>query len=217
MCPRHIEQREDSLLLAVHLLDVELEFLALKDVTIETATLSGAGCDASEQVVLVELVHNLLLELVALAVLKLSLDVGRLLPGGTCLLSFFKLLLVELDVVVLQVPLTERTGINTDNAVLNEGLGTDKLIVGRVVNNIENTSLARDGLRSPRKSTVINTESTVLVVGTTALHESDLLGTQFSHGGLAAHLKKTLLLVNGHAATGRSSLVSGVPRNTHAS
>lgn len=209
MCPRHIEQREDSLLLAVHLLDVELEFFALKDVTIETATLSGAGCDASEQVVLVELVHDLLLELVALTVLKLSLHVGRLLPGGAGFLGFFNLLLVELDVVVLQVPLTERTGIDTDNAVLNEGLGTDKLIVSGIVNNIENLGLSGDSLGSPGEVALIKSQSSELVVGTSTTDSANTLGAhELGHSGHTAHFELSLLLVDRHTAGGGSPLVS---------
>ena len=72
-----------SLLFSFELLDVEIEFSALKDVSVETARLSGAGSDAGEKLVGVELVSKLLVDLaLGAAVFKDSLDVAGALLGS---------------------------------------------------------------------------------------------------------------------------------------
>ena len=72
-----------SLLFPFELLDVEIELSALKDVSVETARLSGARSDAGEKLVGVELVSKLLVDLaLGAAVFKDSLDVAGALLGG---------------------------------------------------------------------------------------------------------------------------------------
>ena len=60
-------------------------------------------------------------------------------------------------------------------------------------------------------------KSSGLDVSTTTLDEDHSLDTNFGHGWDSAHFVISLFLVNWHAATGGSSLVPGVPRNTHTS
>ena len=58
----------------------------------------------------------------------------------------------------------------------------------------------------------------MLNVATTDTDESYLLLIhQLGIGGLTTHLELSLLLVNWHAATSISPLVSRIPRNTHSS
>ena len=78
----------------------------------------------------------------SLSGLKNGLDVTGLLGCCARLISFFNLLLVEFNIVVLEVPLSERSGVDANDAVLNEGLCADELVVCGVVNNIHNTGLA---------------------------------------------------------------------------
>merc|ERR1712071_363194 len=184
------EGKARSLLLALELLDVEVEFAALEDVAIKTAGLSGAGRDAGEQVVGIELVGNLLFDLACSggAALKHGLDVIGALGLGAGLVGLFNLLLVKLNVVVLEEPLSEGGGVDSHDAVLDEGLGTDELVVGSVVHNIDDTGLAADGLRAPGEVTGINTESAVLKVTTTAADHSHLLvGAELGHSGHSTH------------------------------
>ena len=142
---------------------------------------------------------------------------GMLRSLSTCtrLFSFFKFLLVEFEIVVLEIPLTEGVGINTYDGVLNEGLGTDEFIVCSVVNDIDNTGLTGDCLRSPRECASINSECTMFLVATAATNLCDFSRTEFGHSWNSAHFELSLLLVNWHATTRCSSLVSRVPRNTH--
>ena len=55
--------------------------------------------------------------------------------------SFGSLLDTDLDTVVLLVPSLERGGLDLNNRVLNQGLGTNKLVVGGVVYDIQDTGL----------------------------------------------------------------------------
>ena len=213
--------RNDSyslLLLLLGLLDVELELLALEDVAIETANLAGAGGHTGEQLSAGELVGNLGVDnTVLLSAQELGLQVTTLLGVGAGGLGLFNFFLVELDVVVLQVVLTEGSGVDADDAVLDESLRAHQLVVRGVVDHIENTSLAGDGLGAPREVAVVNAESAVLQVAAAGTHESDLLSAKLGVGRGSAHFELSLLLVDGHATTGRSPLVSRVPRNTHTS
>ncbi len=44
------------------------------------------------------------------------------------------------------VPLSERCGVDHDDSVLDDGLGTYQFIVGGVVDDVNDTGLAGDGL-----------------------------------------------------------------------
>ena len=116
---------------------------------------------------------------------------------------------------MLKIPLSKGGGVDFDNAVLDESLSADELVVGSVVDDIDNSRFLGDGLRGPGEVTSVDAESAVLHVTTTAADEGYLLGAKLGHSCLSAHLELSLLLVNGHAATGGSPLVSRIPRNTH--
>ena len=53
--------------------------------------------------------------------------------------------------IVRFVPLTERRGVDGDDGVLDEGLGSDQLVVAGVVDGVDDTRLASDRLGSPRE------------------------------------------------------------------
>ena len=62
---------------------------------------------------------------------------------------------------------------------------------------------------------MIELESAVLGVVSTAADKDGTFLADFSHGGYSTHLELSFFLMNGHASTSGSSLMSGVPRNTH--
>jgi len=198
------------MLLLVHLLDVELEFLALKNVAVASARLAGTRADASQNSTTLELVGNLLVDdAVLLGAGKLGLDVSRLLGGSSQLVGLLNLLDVELDVVLTEIPESERIGVDLNNGVLDEGLGTDKLVVGGVVDNIKNLGLSSDGLRAPGEIAGINSQSSVFIVGTSTTDWANTLGSlELGHGGLSTHLELSLLLMDRHSTGGGSPLVS---------
>ena len=139
-----------SLLSSLEFLLVEFKLSTFENVTIASSRLSWSGRNAGEESTGVELVGNLLLN-------DSSLGVGfghgggmsGLLGLGSEGIGLFNFLLVELDVIMLQVLLSEKIGIDGDNAVLDDGLGSDELVVGSVVNNIQNSALSSEGFGSP--------------------------------------------------------------------
>ena len=207
---------ERSLLLSLELLEVELKLSALKNVAVASARLAGSGGDTSIKSTKVELVGELLVDHAVLAVsLKVSLDMSGLLGLSSCLVALLDFLLVQLDIVMLQVPLSEGVSINGHDAVLHDGLGSHELVVGSVVHNVKNSSLARDGLGSPGESAVVDSESSSLLVASSTTDESNSLSSELGVGSLSTHFVLSLLLVDGHPSSGGPSLVPRISVNTH--
>jgi hypothetical protein len=102
------------------------------------------------------------------------------------------LLLTEGNGVVGFVPLTERSGINLDDGTLDESVGTDQFVVGGVVNDSQDTSLAGDTLGTPGEVTGLETESTTLEVTTADTNQVNTLGTQLGVGRLTTQLEPFL-------------------------
>ena len=59
-------------------------------------------------------------------------------------LTFLDLLLSELDSVMLQIPLLERSCVNLNDCVLDEGLGSDHFVVSGIVNDIHDSCFSSD-------------------------------------------------------------------------
>jgi len=204
--------------LLIELTLVELELGTLQDVTIAATGLARAGSDAGHQTTAVELllemrVQLLVLLVLGLLVLQLGLGVTRLLLLGLSLGA--GLLLTQGHAVVLQVPLTERSGIDQNNGVLNQSLGADQLVVGGVVDDVSDADLAGAVLGTPGEVALIQAQRTVLGVTTTSADGLDAGGTEVGLGGRAAHLELPLLLVDVDLTTGGAVLVTGVTSNTH--
>lgn len=116
--------------------------------------------------------------------------------------------------VVSLVPLTEGGGIDLDDGVLDQGTGTDQLVVGGVVDNSNNTSLARDSLGTPGEVTRVQTHGTELAVTTTGANLVNALSTELGVGSLTAQLELSLLAVLSTLGSGSGALVAGVSADT---
>jgi len=115
------------LLLLLELLEVEVELITFKDVSIGSSRLTWSGGDASQQSAALELIGDSLFQTsIGVSGSELSLNVTRLLD---LLWGWGVSLLGEIDTVVLQVPLSEWGGINLNNGVLGQSLGTNVLRV----------------------------------------------------------------------------------------
>lgn len=122
------------LLAGLELLEVEVELLALENVTVSAAGLAGARGDDGEKATSAELLGEVGVDLgVLLALGEDALDVVRLLGLLSLLGSGLGLGADDGLSVVRLVPLAERSGVNLDDGRLDEGLGTEKLVVGGVV------------------------------------------------------------------------------------
>jgi hypothetical protein len=195
-----------SLLPLLQLLEVELELLAFKDVAVSSAGLSWSGGDASEKSTSGELIGNVGVDDSAgLSLLESGKNVSALLLGfggnSSAFSSLLLLLLSKFNIVVLGIELLEGSCVDLDDGVLDDGLGSDKLVVGGVVDNIQDSGLGGESLGSPNEVALIEAEGSELVVSTAAADHTDLLGSELSTSGLSCHLKLPLLLMNRHATT----------------
>ena len=102
------------------------------------------------------------------SVLELGFEMSGPLGLSSSFVALFNLFLVKLNIVASQVPLSERIGINGDDAVLDDGLCSDKLIVGGVVDDIENSGLSGKGLGTPGEVASVDSQSSVLIVSTSS-------------------------------------------------
>lgn len=62
------------------------------------------------------------------------------------------------------VPLSERSGINNNNGVLYQSLGTHQFIVTSIINDIDYASLARSTFRAPSEISAVQTQRPVFDV-----------------------------------------------------
>ena len=127
----------------------------------------------------------------------------------------FGLLVAELKVVVLEVPLFERGGVNGDHAVLDQSLRADQFVVAGVVDHVHNLGFLGDPFRGPVEVSLVQAQRTELHVPPTDSQRTDSLLAQLRVRWHAAQFELTLLLVDWHPPAGRSSFVSGVSRNSH--
>lgn len=130
---------------------VESKLLTLQDVTIDTAGLARSRRDDGVETTSLKLLLESGLDLAvgSKASSLLLLDaLALLLLGGLSILLLLPSAANGLAVVSL-VPLSEGSGIDLDNSGLGEGVGADKLVVGRVVRDHDHSDLASDTLRTP--------------------------------------------------------------------
>ena len=127
---------------------VEVVLLILKNVTVSTAALTGTRGDASKELTRGKLLNHFLLLLdVLLSLLELgnhrlalTLDLGKIVENDFTLTN-------DLAGVVLFEPGLERRGIDGNNATLDNGVGTNKFVVGGVVDNVKDLSLSGESYK----------------------------------------------------------------------
>jgi hypothetical protein len=183
----------------VELLLVESQFLTLEDVTVTAAGLTRSAGDNGVQTTGLELLLNSGLDLAVggEAGSLLLLDGVALLDllGLLALLDGLGLLASTADglAVVGLVPLSERSSVDLDDGATGQGVGSDQLVVRRVVGDGNDTGLAGAALGGPGEVTGVETEGTVLVVTTASADGVDSLGADLGVGTLAASLESALL------------------------
>lgn len=172
---------------------VESQLLTLQDVAVGTTALARSTGNDGEQTTGLKLLLQHILDLAG------SGEPSRLLLlDGVALLHGLLILLLLASsadglAVVSLVPLTEGGGINLDDGGLGQGVGSDQLVVGRVVGDDDDTGLAGNTLGSPGKVTGVETQGTVLVVAATGADGVDSLVTDSRVGLLSTGLESALL------------------------
>lgn len=82
--------------------------------------------------------------------------------------------------IVSLVPLSEWGSINLHNAGLDEGLGSDQLIVTGIVDDINDTCLSCNSLWSPGKVARVKTEGSIFLVASHCPHSMNSSGSQLT-------------------------------------
>ena len=164
---------------------VESKLLTLEDVTVAATALAGTRRHNGEDTTSLELALESVLDLAggleAVSLLLLH-AVGLLL---LLLLAGLGLSPTAEGLAVVGLePLSERCGIDLDDGGLGEGVGADKLVVGRVVDDTDHTGLLGNALRAPREVTGDETQSAELAVATTGADKMDALGVHTGVGRL---------------------------------
>lgn len=179
----------------MELLLVESELLTLEDVSVGAARLAGTAGDDGEQATGLELLLDGVVDLAAGGVALGLLLLNRLGLLDFLLLDALGLLAsaAERLAVVGLIPLTEGGGVDLDDGGAGQGVGADQLVVGRVVDDADDTGLAGAALGGPGKVTRVEAEGTVLVVAAAGADGVDTLGADTGVGALAASLESALL------------------------
>lgn len=128
------------------------------------------------------------------------------------------------------VPLSKWGGIDLNDGGAGQGVGTDKLVVGGVVDDTDDTGLLGDALRAPGEIAGLETQSTELAVSAAGADKMNTLRANTGIGGLAALLESPeamldmtreaiglcipLLAVVCPLRTGSGALVARVTRDT---
>merc|ERR1719498_2204374 len=209
-----------SVFLLHHLTLVERKLRTLQDVAIRTTALTRARRDDRQETTRRELLVNRLGDLVlVVAVTKLHRHRLGSLRFDVFALNFLAILNLDANLlaVVLRVPRAEWRRVDDDGA-LHERVRTHKLVVGRVIDDVQDTSLTSAVLRAPRKVTGVQAQGAVLDVAPAASHLTHgHVGRELRVRRLTAELVFSLLSPRLLLTTGGPALVQAVSRDTCAS
>ncbi len=192
---------------------VEFKFLTFEDITVAATRLTGARGNNGEETTSAELIINKRINFgQGLASSNLLQQAARLLDGISGCRSLT--LLSQNFTIVRFVPLTEGGSIDLDNSALDEGLGADKFVVGGIVDDINDTGLARDGFTGPGEGTRVQTQSTLLNITTTNADCMDALLTELGAGRLTTKFELSLVTIVSTLGTSVRTLMTAITANT---
>jgi len=200
--------------------EVELEFLALKDIPVRSPRLTRSTGNSRIKTTGSELTVEQRIDLcvlllgveIALGVVGEFFGFGGFFGGGGW--GFDAFLGYGLGVVGF-VPLTEGGGIDLDDSALDESVRSDQLVVRGVIDDTDDTSLTSDMLRGPGKVPRLETEGTELFVTAARADGVDTLGTELGESRLTAELELSLFAVVSALGARGGSLVPRGASDTH--
>ena len=126
---------------------------------------------------------------------------GVLAPVGDVQFEFLVLFIIE-SVVLLYEMVSERSGVDSNNGVLYQGVGPHKLVIGRVVDHVQNLGLKSNSLSLPIEVTGVESQGSELIVSSSHPDLLDLFGTQLSMSHWSSSFENSFLLVDGHSSSG---------------
>merc|ERR1711981_439921 len=140
--------------------------------------------------------------------LGLGTAVVQLLDGGLLLVGEVVALLATESLGVMRLIVrSEGGGVDHEDGALDERLRSDQLVTGGVVDDVDDSRVARDALAGPAKVAVVETERAELGVTAHGAHGVHALGHDLGVGGRSSELELSLLVHLRLAATGLSALV----------
>lgn len=116
--------------------------------------------------------------------------------------KFRALLSAERNAIMAFIPSSERSGVHDDDGILDQRLRPNKLVVGGIVNYIDNAGLSRTVFAAPTEVAVVQTESTKLHI---SAHRPDCVDTLYPYlrvGCRSAQFILALLAGDGSLSTG---------------
>ena len=122
---------------------------------------------------------------------------------------------------MVAVPGLEGRGVDQHNAILDQGVGPDQLVVGGVVDDVDDSGLLGDSFGGPVEVALLESQRSELVVASSDSHMPhplvDFAGgeIELGVGDWPGLLEGSLLLVDRHSASRESLLVSRVSVDTH--
>lgn len=111
---------------------------------------------------------------------------------------------------MIEIPLGKGGSVNLDDAVLDQSFGPHELVVGCIIDNIENSGFTGDSFRSPVEVALLKPERSKFVVSssdsnpTNSSNIADKFGIRYG----SSLFESSLLLMNRHASTCESSFMS---------
>ena len=111
---------------------------------------------------------------------------------------------------MVDIPLREGSCVNLNDAVLDKRIGPDQLVVGCVIDDVQDSGFASDCLRGPVEVTLLEPKGSELEVTSSDSNSSDpgSIRDEFGVGDWSCLLEGSILFVDWHPATGQSPLVS---------
>jgi hypothetical protein len=91
------------------------------------------------------------------------------------------------------IPLPERSSIDLDDSRLREGVRADKLVVGRVESDDDDTDFSGNALRAPAEVAAVKTQSTVFGVAATGANKMDAFVADTGVGWLTTFLEGSMV------------------------
>ena len=192
------------LFLLLHLLHVELEFLTFENIAIATSALSRSGANASVDGTLAELGSELIADgggESSLEVLVGDALAALLLFPVEVWLVVLEVLLLEAIVLLADVVI-ERSGIDGDDGILYQSLRSDQLVVGGVVDSVDDRGLSGDTLGLPSEVAEVKSQSSELSVSSLGPDEVNSLLSNLGVSDRSGSFELPLLLVDWHLTTG---------------
>ena len=112
------------------------------------------------------------------------------------------------------VPLPEWCSIDGYYRIFHKSFSSDQLVVRCIVDNINDTGLASGAFGSPRKVSSVQTQGSVFFVTSACTNRVDTLRSKLGVGSWTSQLEFPLLTQWLSLATGSTSLVPMITRNT---